>query len=242
MDEIERIENLADFRTSEMAFISLLSAPELFEPDADQTGKYNIVYRINRGDRIERVANRYKKTVQDIVDRNNLQYPFIDSSKKVSDNPSVKVAGEEILIPTDSPRVVQSSLKQESLEDRKYGTDWKFDFELGDLVINDSDSDVEMTRTVDMIVQQLQIMLETPSGRLIDFPGYGKPLKRGHLSNMWNIALDKINVLNAINSDSRIRSAVINTVSGEGQGDLFFQWEASIIDVETAITGEANYR
>jgi LysM repeat protein len=233
MNEMERIQTLADFRETEMSVLALLNAPGMFQ---NVKTRNNVMYAVQRGDRIERIAKKFNVSVQDIVDLNRLQYPFVDSEIKIP-NPGVAVAGQEIMIPTTAGIMESVTMRQVDIEDRKYGTDLEFDFEAGDLIINDSDSDCAMIRGASMIVQQFRIMFLTRVGRLIDFPFYGNPLRIGQLQNAWNIAMDKINMLNALYTDRRIKSASVNSVSGDGLGGTNYQWTVQIGDVEK--TGKA---
>ena len=76
MTENERIQALADFRESEMVFLSLLNAPGAFDKSISRNVS---VYKIQRGDRIERIAARFGVSVNEIVELNKLEYPFVDT-------------------------------------------------------------------------------------------------------------------------------------------------------------------
>lgn len=233
MTESERIQLMADYRETEMAVIAMLNAPGVFQNVSTQR---SVLYRVQREDRIERIAAKFGTTVQAIVDANRLEYPFVDTDMK---NPvsGVAIAGTELSIPSANGTVETVTMRQEDAEDRKYGTDLEFDFTAGDLVINDSDSDCELVRGVSMILQQYKIMFKTRTGRLIDILAYGNPLRVGNLQNMWRLALDKINLLNAIKTDRRAKAAFVNSISGDGQGGTTYNWTVQIGDVTK--TGEA---
>lgn len=227
MTENERIQALADFRESEMVFLSLLNAPGAFDKSISRNVS---VYKIQRGDRIERIAARFGVSVNEIVELNKLEYPFVDTElKKTVKN--VAGTGDELMIPA-SIGMDSTTLVQEDIEDKKYGTDFLFDFDSGDLIMNDSDTDVVMTRGIPMIVQQIKIMLSTKAGRLLDFPSYGNPLRIGRVQNAWRISLDKINLVNALKTDARINSAHVERVSGSGSGDVEYTWRVQIGNIE----------
>ena len=233
MTESERIQLMADYRETEMAVIALLNAPGVFQNVSDQK---SVLYRVQRGDRIERIAATFGTTTQAIVEANRLEYPFVDTDLK---NPvsGVAMAGTELSIPSAAGSVENVTLRQEDAEDRKYGTDLEFDFTAGDLVMNESDSDCQLIRGVSMILQQYKIMFKTRTGRLIDILAYGNPLRVGNLQNMWRLALDKINLLNAIKTDNRAKAAFVNSISGNGQGGTTYNWTVQIGEVVK--TGEA---
>lgn len=249
MNEYERIERLESYRNNELNMIAVLAVEDAFDKKLSNnvSKKFNVNHKIERGDRIERLANKYKVTVEEIVERNSLEYPYIDTTKTKQDrvehhNPSILFVGETLLIPVD----IQEGLKKKTtLANDQYsyfGNDFlvKRDksSDLYDLVVNDDDSDFKFVSGPEQVEQNCYIMLDTPAGRFIDFPMYGNALKNGNKMDIFTINFDRMRLKTAIEIFKMLTAVEVYQISVL-QGVVNYYWKAKIRNIEREISGKA---
>lgn len=257
MTDKERLLNMQEFRESEKVILSILAMPEVFDKtpeeeiqqigDSPSAGKYNTNYRLGRDESLERIAVKYGVTRGQIITRNRLEYPYLQTEKQASDridgdNPNIRYAGESILIPTTSSDGFEKDNNlQQTVWEKEFGIDFLVDHDTEtdtmDFLENEEGTDVQMVFGPLMVKQGVNTMLTTKRKRLVDFPFYGNPTRFGHKMDIFRIGFDRVQLRNSILLDDRLTYVMVNRIkSSKGVVDYF--WSAQIRDIGKEITGE----
>lgn len=236
--EMVRLEALDQFRQAEEAMMSILSMPEAFETTSEIPDR-NLSHRLARDELLERLADRYSVDRNEIIERNKLIFPYIDSSQSAAESKlngsyqiGVRYIGDPLLIPQVSG-FVHTSLMTETEQERAFGVDFLLEFdpddESFDLVESDDDADCRMVSGIAAVQQSIRVMLGTQPGRLIDYKAFGLPVQPGKKMDMFQINLDRFKLQQALMLDSRVSQARVTQIKGKN-GAYQYEYEITLKD------------
>jgi len=257
MTDKERLQNMQEFRDSEKTILSILAMPEVFDKTPEEEiqqignipsgGKYNTIYKLGRDESLERIAVKYAVTQGQIITRNRLEYPYLQTEKQASDrvdsdNPNIKYAGESILIPTTSfGGFEKDNSLQQTIWEKEFGVDFLVDHdtETGtmDFLEEEDGSDVQIIYGPSMVAQGINTMLSTKRNRFIDFPFYGNSTRFGQKMDIFRIGFDRVQLRNSILLDDRLTYVRVDRITTK-KGVVEYVWSAQIRDIGKEITGE----
>lgn len=262
MSEDARIESLWKFREAELAIVQLVSSPELFKSDISDSKstvsvkadpmRFNRIHTLKQYESLEMIAYQYGVSSEEIIKRNNLTFPYLDTTITRKESTSmiqsedqdpigqVLYVGDSLLIPSSNELdFIDIQEDAESIGEKIYGSDLKL-INLGDdefdLCINSDQTDLAVIGGINGVKQSLDIMLNN-SNFIIDYPRYRNPLTPGKKTSPFRIAYEKIVLLRSILLDLRISSAQIYRITIK-QGIATYLYKAFLRDKGEFFKGE----
>lgn len=184
-----------------------------------------IKYTVLQGDTIHSISQNVLGSTDywiDIVELNDLSYPFIQDERDASLTGNIKVPGDELLIPVRSGEGV---VRYIDAEDEVFGTDILLSREDNIGTYNmpggfslDGQGDISTVTGEQCLLQDLVHHLLTPKGSLIAHPNYGSDFTQyvGKQNTPDNVYRATVELERTFLSDPRVISISNTTVAVYG--------------------------
>lgn len=175
---------------------------------------------IKENDSLQLIATKYGCKWEEIVELNNLSYPYI--SIDIGEKNNVATVGSVILIPRE--KVYQKNTSVSTIEKRIYGSDLKFlqyeDHRLEPYFLASQEGDIGIVSGIDNLYQACCSRFTVDKGSLVLYPEYGTEIRqligkgKGSYKTLTKIKLDAKRTLLQDPRIERIESVEVNFHNG----------------------------